>query len=63
MPKKEKIILVLSEAKDYLFGAFDNTEEGKKKAEKYAKKMQRKQKIKLYLKKISLMSKKLITTK
>tara|TARA_Y100000310_G_scaffold115162_1_gene113683 strand:+ start:978 stop:1136 length:159 start_codon:yes stop_codon:yes gene_type:complete len=50
MPKKEKIILVLSEAKNYLFGAFDNTEEGKEAAEKYAKKVGKKQKIKLYLK-------------
>tara|TARA_Y100000310_G_scaffold292765_1_gene321820 strand:- start:15 stop:173 length:159 start_codon:yes stop_codon:yes gene_type:complete len=50
MPKKRKIILVLSEPRDYLYGAFDNTEEGKVEAEKYMKKMRRKDKVKLYLK-------------
>ena len=50
MSKKGKIILVLSEVKNYLYGAFDNTEEGKDKAEKYMRKVKRKEKIKLYLK-------------
>ena len=50
MPKKQKVILVLSEIKNYLYGAFDNTEEGQAAAEKYAKKVSRKEKIKLYLK-------------
>ena len=50
MPKKEKFILVLSEEKDYLHGAFPNTELGKKNAEKYVKKIKKEKKLKLYLK-------------
>jgi|TARA_Y100000310_G_C20352338_1_gene654970 hypothetical protein len=49
MAKKQKFILVLSEAKDYLYGAFDNDEEGMKAAEKYKRKIQKKDKVKLYL--------------
>ena len=50
MPKKNKFILVLSVEKEYLHGAFPNTESGKKNAEKYVKKIKKEKKIKLYLK-------------
>ena len=50
MPKKIKFLVVLSEDKDYLHGAFPDTEEGNEAAKKYMKKMEKKKKIKLYLK-------------
>lgn len=50
MPKREKFILVLSVGKDYLHGAFPNTECGQEDAQKYIKKIKKEKKIKLYLK-------------
>ena len=50
MSKKSKFLLVLSEDKNYLHGAFDATEEGEKMAKKYIKEMEKKKKIKIYLK-------------
>jgi len=50
MAKKLRFYLVLSEGKNYLHGAFDATEEGEKQAKAYIKEMEKKKKIKLYLK-------------
>jgi hypothetical protein len=50
MSKRQKFYLVLSKDKNYLHGAFDATEEGEKEAKKYMKEMEKKKKIKLYLK-------------
>ena len=50
MAKRPKFYLVISKDKGYLHGAFEATEEGEKKAKKYMKEMEKKKKVKLYLK-------------
>jgi len=50
MSKRIKFYVVLSEEKGYLHGAFPDTEEGREAAKKYMKKMEKKKKIKLYMK-------------
>jgi len=49
MAKNKKMYLVLSKEKDYLQGAFPHTEEGKKLAIKYQRKIKKTKKIDTYL--------------
>ena len=50
MGKRDKYILVLSIEKDYLYGAFENTDLGEKQAKKYVKEVKKSKGIRLYLK-------------